>query len=547
MKITKNIIIISCLVSCICGCKQKEQTPSETLDTSLDGTIGSICEPSGFASIQVQGYSLVWGLPGTGSGQCTPAVKEQLRQLLHKYGKDNSLSEYYQGMTADQIIESTTTAVVMVRGLVPAGAPRGKKFEVQVTSFPNTQTTSLQGGQLMKTELQVVAPGRTGQPLASRAIAFAEGPIFINPFAQSTQKADPRYGVVLNGGKTLFDRNIQLAIMQPDYRTAQLIQRRINSRFGNIDEKNIAEAKRNSVALQIPKTYREDYQHFVALVMGLYLQDNPGYLENKVRELNETAQKPDADYESIALAWEGLGRICLPSLEKLYQNSTGKLQYYAARTALYLDNRKAIDTLIQIAMDDAHPCQLQAARDLKRTAGDPSARSCLKKLLNHTNVRLRLLAYDGLSTIQDPCITSVTIPSGYRVDFVETSGASLVCAWTTEDPRIVFFGRETRCHDNIFFESKDLLTINSRPNENTVTIIRQLGQDQKFATLTSSNQVGDLIQTLAMPLQNPKARKRSGAGLSFSQLAGVLYRLCEDNQVIPAEFRLHRVPEDLIG
>lgn len=546
MKITKSIIIISCLITCICGCKQKEQSPSAA-PVALQDTIGSICEPTGFASVQVQGYSLVWGLPGTGSGQCSPAVKEQLRQLIHKYGEDSGLVNRYPEMTADQIIESLTTAVVMVRGLVPAGAPKGKKFEVQVTAFPNSQITSLQGGILMKTELQVVAPGRTGQPLASRPTAYAEGPIFINPFTKDNQKSDPRYGVVLNGGETIFDRNIQLAILQPDYRTAQLIQRRINTRFGSMKNSKIAEAKRNSVSLQIPDEYRDEYQRFVSLVLGLYLQDNPGYLENKIRELNEAAQKPDADYEAISLAWEGLGRVCLPSLEKIYQSSTGKLQYYAARTALYLENMKAIDTLIQIAMDDSHPCQLPATRDLKRNAGDPSARACLEKLLNSSNVRLRLLAYDGLSKIKDPCITSVAVPSGYRIDFLETTGTNLACVWTADQPRIVFFGRNARCHDNVFFEWKDLITINSRPNEDTIKIIRQLGPGQKFVTLSSSNQVEDLIQTLAMPLVKPGVKKRSGAGLSFSQLAGVLYRLCEDNQVIPAEFRLHRVPEDLIG
>jgi len=529
------------------GCKTPTTPPSETssADAVFQGTIGSVTELIGYNDVRVQGYSLVLGLADTGSSECPPNIKKYLLQQLRKLKNQDLLPAAYIDLDAENIISSHSTAVVLVTGLVPAGAPKRERFDLNVRALEGTQTTSLQGGFLMKTDLQIVVTRLSGRNIAARATAFAAGPIFINPFpisAQIGQKADPRSGVVIGGGQTLYDRHVQLSLLQPDYRVAQQIQDRINSRFIEPDSPKVAEATRSNVTLRIPKSYRDHYQHFFSLVWALYLQDSPGYQENKLRELSELAAQPSTDYETIALAWEAIGRPSLPLLQTFYRDtSSGELAFYAARTALNLNDQKAIDKLISMALDNDHPAQLKAAQELARVAQDLRARPALAQLLNRDNYQLRILAYQGLRQTQDDRIRTCYPNKYFALDVVDSIGENIICAWTTDEPRIVLFGKNLLCPQNVFLESDDRrITINSRTTDTHLSIIRQVSQQQDFIKLQSSFLMEDLIKTLAQPLTAPDGKKVIGPGLNFSEIAGLLFHLCQQ-EIVAAKFKLHRL------
>lgn len=543
------IILMLCLLA---GCNRPE-TPEEDnpqVDPMFQGTIGSVCELVGYQAVRVQGYSLVLGLPGTGSGECPATIKNHLEQTLLKLKDQGYLPNAYIDLDTEKIIAHNSTAVVLVSGLVPAGALKGDRFDVEVVALEGTQTTSLHGGRLMRTEMQIVVPGTGGRPIASRPTALAYGHIFINPFSvQSgqTTKADPRRGLVLGGGQTIYDSRIRLSLLRPDYRTAQLIQNRINSRFRATEDPLIAEASRSMITLRPPAAYRNKYKHFISLVWGLYLQGTPGFLERKCQELNQRAQLPDADLDDIALAWEAIGRPALPVLESHFRNPSGPpmLAYYAARTALNLDDRQAIDVLAEMALDDEHPAQLLAARCLLDVPFDVRARWALHKLLEKKNYRLRLLGYEGLKRGRDVSISSTAMPEGFTLDLVPSDREPIVAVWATVDPRIVIFGRELVCRENIFYANPDdTITMNARPADVQISVTRKLPGDRGYDSFKSPRAVQDLIAALVRPIR--RDGKAVGPGLSFSQVAGLLYDLCQEKQ-IPAHFMLHRLPEDLTG
>jgi hypothetical protein len=52
-------------------------------------------------------------------------------------------------MSPQQLLNSSDTAVVIVEGVIPPGAPKGSKFDVRVTVAPGTSTVSLEGGRLL--------------------------------------------------------------------------------------------------------------------------------------------------------------------------------------------------------------------------------------------------------------------------------------------------------------------------------------------------------------------------------------------------------------
>ncbi len=530
------------------GCSEKKEAqPESSREQITRDTVSSLCELTGYAPLRVSGYSLVLGLSDTGSSECDPLRKKYLIKEIGALKAQNVLTGYYGSLSAEDIISDKTTSVVLVTGTVPAGAPKGELFDVKVVPLSYTQTTSLQGGYLMRTQLRVTVPGQSSGVLAGRPVAEAEGSVFVNPFSPEQSSSNPRLGSVIAGGKSLYDRKIYLSILNPDYRIAQQIKRQINTRFQPPGQPEIADADRSKITLTIPESYRTNYQRFISLIMLLNVQDRPGFVEQRLKELDEMVRKPGANYPAIALIWESIGKNALPYIEPLYQDSASLLGFYAARTAVALEDRKAIDTLADMALQDGHPAQILATEAMKDFANDTRARLTLAKLIDSSNTRIRLLAYEGLRTTPDRKIRSRGMPGGFSLDRVESGGENLICVWAVGAPRLVIFGKDPALTENFFFESSDkLVTLDAKTGEPRIKIIRQLPHWKTFVSLQTSRELDFLVQSLAMTLPSPDGTKPGGAELSFSQIVGILYSLCQ-NHILDSQFYIHKQPEESAG
>ncbi|MCK4628916.1 MAG: hypothetical protein KAT56_07920, partial [Sedimentisphaerales bacterium] len=104
--------------------------------------------------------------------------------------------------------------------------------------------------------------------------------------------------------------------------------------------------------------------------------------------------------------------------------------------------------------------------------------------------------------------------------------------------------RNLYCRRNVFFETQEkTVTINSRAGDDKLTISRKTGKGD-YVTIQSYRAVEDLILAMARPLYPKDKGQKAGAGLTFSQIIGILHQLCE-RRVIPARFILLRKPEDI--
>jgi len=280
----------------------------------------------------------------------------------------------------------------------------------------------------------------------------------------------------------------------------------------------------------------------------LYLQGSPGYQERKLMELLELSRRPESDLDAISLAWEGIGRPALPKLYPIYQEvSSGKAAYYAARTALNLEDRKAIDAMITMALDDTHPYQKLAAKSLSEYPSDLHGRAALMQLLENDNYRLQLLAYEGLRKGEDIAIRSSRLGEGFTIDEAPGAGEPIVAVCATKDPRIVIFGERLKCRSNLFYSSQDgMVTLNAREGDAYIGITLKIPEDMGYVSRKSPFEVKELIRALARPVRSGKENNVVGPGLSFSEIVGILYALCKDD-MIPARFTLHRVTDDLTG
>ncbi|MCP4712702.1 MAG: flagellar basal body P-ring protein FlgI, partial [Planctomycetes bacterium] len=429
------ITLITCLLLVVYGCTPEAPLPLERPDlpATFQGTVGSYCELTGYDPVRVQCFSLVVGLDNTGSSECPPSARTFMIKQIRRLRDGGMLPRKYDDFTAAEILTGRDTAVVEVTGLVPAGAPRGARFDVEVMVASGTQTTSLQRGWLIPSELRVVVGRATGGQLVRNPTAIASGPIFINPMPISTmtqQRSDRRRGIVLGGGVSTADRVITLSLLRPDFHNAQQIQKRLNNRFEEAGVRVVGEASRERITLRIPPSYRDDYNHFVSLVWALFMQESQGFTDNKLRELQQLAQEPDPDYELIGLSWEAIGRPALGSLELLYsEGEIDEAGFYAAQTAVNLGDNRALNALIKLSQNENHPFQLKAIEVLSSKYTDARVQSRLRSLINHPNSQIKLLAYEGLRKTANLSIKAIPVSGDFKLEMVNSPGENVILIW----------------------------------------------------------------------------------------------------------------------
>ncbi|MHC4736438.1 MAG: flagellar basal body P-ring protein FlgI, partial [Planctomycetota bacterium] len=316
----------------------------------LGATIGSLVEVVSPDLVAVEGYGIVGGLRGTGSGDCPPRVRTYLKQYILKHFSEHRAD-------VDTFISSSDTAVVRVYGVMSTAVLESRHFDVQVAALPGTQTTSLEGGWLYSTELKQV--GRFG--LVTRVLGMAEGAVFIDTI--ETSGADKRVGYALAGGTVFGEYPIGLILRKPDYRVANIIRNRLNGRFGPDTAKAITASQ---IVLNVPAKYGKQKQRFISIVKAMYLAETEEVTEERIKTfVGKLAVSEDKEASEIAL--EAIGNKSLGKLVALLNSGYEEVRFRAARCTLNLGSDMGLETLRTIAMDKNSPIRIEALEAI--TAG----------------------------------------------------------------------------------------------------------------------------------------------------------------------------------
>ena len=564
-------IVIVCLCA-FTGCEQEKfsfslwgkkkpkpenvQQETESLEAQrsapLPGTIGQRCYIQGLRSIFVQGYGMVAGLAETGSSQCPEGLRKNIMQTIAKYEKLYGPKGQRHLISSSAIIDSLDTAIVKVQGYIPAGALRGDRFDLFVSALPNTSTTSLEGGRLYTTELRVYA-GNFGKVVTSKILAKGYGNIFINPFEKKKTPSSmielKRSGYVLNGGVNLEERTLALILYQPSYALSRAIEQKINSVFGPPPERPLFKTARavtpSKIELHIPYNYRHQRAHFLNIVKNLYIRNNPAYIQHQARLLAQEIVEPYANVNAISYAWEAMGRTILPLIQPIYNNSNLKAAFYSARAGARLGDSLAIERLAQFASKPKGRFRKEAITTLG-FCHSYEARRVLRKLLDDSDIQIRILAYEGLSRLGDMSVDTTYVgEDNFRLDKVKSNGKKVVYVTRTGEPKVVLFGR-IRIEPPVFYTSSNgriIITANS--NDKQLTIIRQAPSGKSSGKVSASLDLDELLVLLGSePAVDRHSGKILGLGVTYSSIVSVLYSMCEDGS-IPAGFKLQDITPEL--
>jgi flagellar basal body P-ring protein FlgI len=528
----RKIIFITVLlvVYITAGCSRQSRagrSSTELAPVDLGVTIGSLVEVSWPESVRLEGYGLVVGLRGTGSSECPPQIRAYLSQHIPTLLPG-------RGMNVDKMINGSDTAVVLVEGLMPTIASMNQAFDVRVTALSGTQTTSLEGGYLLGTELKTA--GTFG--ITSRIVANAQGAVFIDKL--NTTLTNTRTGYVLTGGKVLDEYKIILMLHKPDFRVTNNIRNRLDELFGNGTAKVVLPGR---IEVKVPSKYRERKHRFVSIIKVTYLVHSNEMTERRINAFaNKLATSPDGDESEIAL--EAIGNHSLPALNGLLNISDEHKQLRVARCMLNLGSDAGLTVLRRIAMNRSSLYRVEALESITAGAKRKDAILISQRLLRDSDFQIRLAAYEQLRKLDDIAVMQERVADNFYLEQVAQTKYKSIFVSRRGQPRIVLFGAPILCSESVFVRSDDgNITINAPAGQEYVSIIRKHPERPGVvAQLRSSYELDDIIKTLCETPVTSSGQDRGGLGVSYTDVISLLKRMC-DKSAVKAEFLAGPLPK----
>jgi len=539
------VTMILCLVLVGCnGTKDLADTKVVEIPEHIRGTVAEYAGISGGGNLPVHGYGIVIRLGKNGSKEVPTTLLKTLKEYLLKH-KIGSYIHGTEKVSPERILHDLDTAVVEVRGVIPSGAPVGTKFDVFVSALPQTQTRSLDGGILMPIEMQLALGGVEISETFRKSWAKCGGPVFVNPFLDPTKPTGMsklREGRIIGGARVLNNRPIQLMLRKPDYSRANQIQRRINQRFSG-KEKVANATGQTTVEIVVPQEYRNDYPHFLSLLLHLPL-GNPREWDLQAREIAKLMNMPSAQHDDLSLIWEAMGREIVPIAQEMYTSENPNVAFYSARAGLRLGDRMALDVISRFAKAGGSPLQVPAIEELGRHSRITRSIPVLNNLLDGENELVRIAAYEALLKHGNVSrVKRIDVGGQFKLDIVTTRRNYVIYATQTQEPRIVLLGRDMTVAKPMFFNSPDdMVTINAFFDSEKLNLFRKIPRSGTVSeTFKIDFSVRSLTRTMGMPARLDINGNVEGLGLTYSQVVGVLHRLCNDGH-IRAKFVLQQLP-----
>lgn len=514
-------------------------------------TIGSLTTFEGLRTMRVRGYSLVVGLGNLGSRDCPRNVYERLVTRMYKLRDAGGSIVSEKKRSPESMIDDIGTAVVVVEGEIPPGAMKGTRLDVTVKALPGTQTKSLRGGRLYATELEIYRKVSPTVALPGKTLAYAGGPVLLNPFSDSGAPTPSRRleGVVIGGGLLQEDRRLRLVLNEASYQVARQIEHCVNAHFPA--KRKVADAISPSlVKIHVPREFHDDTGHFLGLVRALFLSRDPGFQGARARALADEILSPTAPHALISTAFEALGRDALPVLETLYGHPKDYVGFFAAVSGLRLGDHLATDAMKGHAEDSTCKYRLRAIEALASAHGSAIAARCLRKLLDDSDARVRVAAYEGLAARNDPVVQSAAIGAdNFVLDRVPSTAPSIVYLKRSGERRIALIGDNLRCLPPVFYRSPDgSVTITAQADDETLTLLRRVVTSGAVSPpIDSSFDLPSLIHLLGSEAIVTPAGKVLGLGLDYGTVMSALHHFGTDKNIAATVMLEQSDLSDLLG
>ena len=467
---------------------QAKEEPEEIPIGGKTKLVGDFTLADGHKGIPVEGIGLVVNLNGTGS---TPPLTGQ-RAILLDDMRRRSVDK------PEKVLESTSTAMVMIRGVIPPGAQIGDKFDIEVRCMDGDDTTSLRGGWLLEARLTIMGVLADGQLHKSGLVGVAQGPVLIDPVANiKNNHVLACRGRILSGGTARQDRTMGLILKEgkqhPAYaaQVAKAINRRFFiSRNGGYQDV-VAVAKNDKlIELQVHPRYKDNVPRYFQVVRSIAVRESTIGREKRIALLKEQLLDP-AKSRAAALQLEAIGKLGIDALKVGLTSENPEVRFRSAEALAYLGQQQAIPVLGKAAATEP-AFRVFALAALGVMKEDYEAADELKKLLDVPSVETRYGAFRMLTEMHR--IPTEYLGEQFHYCVLPSSHDAMVHVTNSHRPEIVLFGTDQKILTPCLLEAGPRIHINSQGGDEIS--ISRFGGGQLDQKRIVKNRLDDVIRAI---------------------------------------------------
>ncbi len=427
--------------------QQEEETDKDRYQVK---TVGDVSSFSNAEQILVSGVGLVEGLEGTGcaapGGEARQTVEHELQRQKVKNIKE--------------LLSSKDYCIVLVHAVVPAGAKRGDKLDLDVVLPPGSRATSLRGGFLRSCSLfnfdytatTTNSSNGPNGPVRGHPLVKAEGALLAG-VSEGDEVEKMRKARVWGGGVCAIDRQFHIVLNSNSQFTAVAanLANRINAAFqGTIvmtPGNELAVAKSNSlVMLNVPASYKLNLPRYLRVVRMVALEETPARDDKKPRlpyreQLSEDLLDP-ARAVVVALRLEALGTMSIPALKQGLKHPHPLVRFCSAEALAYLGSPSAGEELSKQV--EQQPYLRAFALTAMASLDEAVCHVKLAELMtSEFDDETRYGAFRALHTLDDktPEVGGERLNETYWLHQVAPGGKPLVHFTTNHRAEIVLFGK----------------------------------------------------------------------------------------------------------
>ena len=460
------------------------QTETEDGNTKLVGDCANI---DYHHPVLVRGFGLVVGLPGTGGDDSSTPHHQWVYNDMNK--------QKIKGINA--ILAQSDTAVVEVIGTMQPGIQKGDRFDVQIMLPRDTNTKSLRGGVLMRTQLAEMA-SFSGMMEAGTTRAIAEGPIMVDdPMAtESSNPSGLKKGIILSGATTIESRLLALILKEKSIVGADRIAKAINRRFSLPNSrKGVAEARTDEfVILDIHPSYANDIPRYIRVIQAIACYETPVQQLKRIERLKEELHYSKTS-QHAAFQLEAIGKPGIEVLQQALQNPNRDIQLHAATALAYLGDSTPAKVLAEISIEE-RAFRVYALNALSVMKNDLEAEYYLQELLHTPSAEIRYGAFRALEhrNSLDQTIRGELLGGQFKYHGINSRAAPMVHLTTRKQPEIVMFGTDVVLRQPFALDAGAAIYVNGQaPGNVVITRFATVGLDEKRSV---SNRLDEIIRAV---------------------------------------------------
>ena len=451
--------------------------------------VGDTTIPLGLDYRKIEGVSLVNGLNGTGGDSGPSSLRSSLISEMQSYDVRNP----------QQLLQSPTVSLVVVRGWLPPGVEQGDSFDVEVVVPPKSKTTSLRQGYLLKGRMREIRV-LDNAVHSGHVAGLAQGPVIVDSiFGGTDDEVLETRGRILGGGQSQLTRPLGLGIRgNSTVRHAAAIGAAINSRFHKTDrngQSGVARPKRdNYIELAVHPRYKNNIHRYVRVVRSIALKESPGERVLRTESLERRLLEPTTSARA-ALQLEAIGEDAAHILLKGLESSSPEVRFYSAEALAYLDREEAAKTLGWAAAN------ISAFRWYALTAlatmDHVAAYEALNELLHVPSAETRYGAFRALRSrnAADPLVRGESLGGGFAFHVISSEAAPMIHVSKSQRPEIVLFGQHQKVVPPAFlFAGKEIMIKGTE--DGRLRLIRFTTGDQEDPQETCDAEVDPMIRAI---------------------------------------------------